>query len=223
MNFYILTKNDWKTEKGQTDTEWMIADKVNYESAPRCPECNQVIGGKLWLPPYQIELEMFTKQYGNVALGVGGDELVVDDYFKSRFEETDLTGLEFIGEAEVVKLICRWGVKKKQLTEPPQYYVARLKYGCAAIDHEKSGAVFETGEEPTCDYCRSGLIKRYPKIIIDENTWDGTDIFLARGIGGMRTTSQRFKDWWDSCDFNNCKVIPSEEYHIDHDAPLTCK
>ena len=56
---------------------------------------------------------------------------------------------------------------------------------------------------------------RYSHIVIDESTWDGTDIFLARGIGSMITTSQRFKDWWDSCNFNNCKVIPAEEEHWD--------
>jgi len=216
MNFYILTNRDFQTEKGHADTEWMTTDDVNLGAATRCPVCHGVIEGKLWLPPYKIELEMFTKQFGNVALGTGGVELVVDDYFKSNFENASLTGLEFIGEAEVVKLICRNGVKKKQLGAIPKYSVARIKYGCAAIDHKKSGSVFDDGDEPTCDYCRLGFIRYYPKIVIDENTWDGTDIFLARGIGAKIATSQRFKDWWDSYNFNNCKVIPAEEFGRDH-------
>ena len=217
MNFYILKHHDWKTEKGYADTEWMTSNS-NYGDAPRCPVCNKLIGGKLWLPPYQIQLEMFTKQFGNVVLGTGGVELVVDDYFKSRYEETDLTGLELLGEAEVVKLICRPGVRKKQLGKPPKYYVMRIKDGCAAIDQKMSEFVFQLNCEPTCDYCRSGIVMRYSRIVIDESTWDGTDIFLARGIGAKKTTSQRFKDWWDSCNFNNCKVIPAEEEQVDfHD------
>jgi hypothetical protein len=213
----MLLKRDFQTEKEFADTEWMRSGGMSSlsEDAPVCPQCGGYVGGLIWIPPYKIELEMYTKQFGNVVLGSGND-LVVDDYFKSRFEETDLTGLEFSGEAEVVKLICRWGVKKKQLGEPPKYYVARIKYGCAAIDHEKSGSVFHLKRHPTCDYCRVGLIMRYSKIVIDESTWDGTDIFLARGVGGMITTSQRFKDWWDSCNFNNCKVIPADEEHVDY-------
>ena len=223
MNFYILEKTDYKTDKGFTDTEW-ITSNPNYapddsDDGTNCPACHEYMGGRLWLPPYKIELVMYTNQFGNVVLGTGG-KLIVDDYFKSHFEKTGMTGLEFIGEAEVVKLTCRWGAKKRQIGEPPKYYVARIKYGCAAIDHEKSGSVF--GErKPTCDYCRLGLINAYSKIVIDENTWDGTDIFLARGIGSMITTSQQFKDWWDSCNFNNCKVIPAEEEHWDCRRPIS--
>lgn len=216
MKFYILTENDWKTEKGFTETEWMPVDPGNYGDAPVCPKCGAYLDGDEWLPPYRVALEMFTKEYGNVVLGIGRSIFLVDDYFRDRFPKTDLTGLEFIGEAEVSKLICRPGVRKKMLTEPPRYHLAKIRYGCAAIDQEKSGFVFEEGREPTCDYCRQGLVKRYDRIVIDESTWDGTDIFLARGIGGMRTTSQRFKDWWDTCEFNNCRVIPAEECHDDY-------
>jgi hypothetical protein len=212
-NFYILDKTDYKTEHGYAETEWLTATN-KYGTAPHCPQCGEVYDGKEWLPPYRVELEMFTKQYGNVVTGTGGG-ILVDDYFKDCFEKTNLTGLEIVDKVEVVKLICRMGVRRKSLGTPPQYYLTKIKYGCAAMDHEKSGSVFELGKEPTCDYCRlGGVIMRYSSITIDESTWDGTDIFLVRGIGAI-VTSQRFKDWWDSCHFNNCRVFPSEEENHD--------
>ncbi len=213
MNFYLLTERDYKTEDF-ADTRFFYGEHAKFGDAPRCPICNKYCEGMEWLPPYTIELEMFTNQFGDILCG--SPDMVVDESFKTAFEKTDFTGLEIIGEAEISKIICRWKAKKKLIGTPPKYYVARIKYGCAAIDHEKSGSVFEIGKEPTCDYCRLGGIERYPKIVIDESTWDGTDIFLARGIGSKITTSQRFKDWWDSCNFNNCKLIPSEEFHRDH-------
>ncbi|MDR2171941.1 MAG: hypothetical protein LBP59_17490 [Planctomycetaceae bacterium] len=211
-NFYILDKNDYKREHGYAETEWLTATR-NYGDAPLCPQCGESFGKMEWLPPYKIELEMFTKQYGNVVMGSSG--IIVDDYFKDCFEKTDLTGLEIIDKVEVVNLLCRMGVRKKSLGSPPQYYLTKIKYGCAAMDHEKSGSAFELGKEPKCDYCRLGMIMRYSSISIDESTWDGTDIFFVRGIGGTIVTSQSFKDWWDSCNFNNCKVFPSEERNRD--------
>lgn len=221
MNFYILKNRDFRAENGFADTEFIRGTKTKLSNdAPTCPKCGQYIGGRKWIPPYYIELEMYTRQFGNVVLGTGGDKLVVDDCFKSRFEKVNLTGLEFLGKAEISKIICRGGVKKKQLSEPPLYYIARIQYGSAAIDHEKSGSIFDTGMAPTCQHCRLGIIRRYSRIVIDESTWNGTDIFLARGIGAAITTTQRFKDWWDSCNFNNCKIIPSEDDHCDFDAPF---
>lgn len=215
MNFYILKKNDYTADYYPTGMEWIQGTIMNLSEAPRCPQCQQYVERKKWLPPYQIELEMPSPVFGNIALSGGGSEIIVDDYFKSNFEQTDMTGLKFIGQAEIEKISCCAGMKKKSPGEPPRYYVAIIKWGCAAIDHKKSGSVFELNTEPTCVYCRLGGIMRYPHIVIDENTWDGTDIFLARGTGSKITVSQRFKDWWDFCNFNNCKLVPAEEDHWD--------
>ncbi len=220
MNFYLLTERDWMRGTDFPDTVFFTNDHVTLGDAPRCPVCNRYCEGMEWLPPYQIELEMFTNRFGDVIVGTGLD-LIVDESFKIAFEKTDLTGLEIIGEAEVERIICRRKARKKLIGPIPKYYVARMKYGCAAIDHEKSGSAFEPGKKPICDYCRLGRIGAYRKIVIDESTWDGTDIFMARGIGGQITTSQRFKDWWDSCNFTNCKLIPSEEAHWFHDAGMS--
>jgi hypothetical protein len=214
IKFYVLKKNDFRTERGHADTEWMRATR-SFGDAPQCPQCGTYYAGMEWLPPYKIELEMFTQQYGNVAMGSGG-KIIVDEYFKDCFEKTSISGLEIADKVEIAKFLCRPGVKKKLLGIPPQYYLTKIKYGCAAMDHEKSGSVFELGKTPTCDYCRLGGIMRYSRIAIDEGTWDGTDIFFVRGIGGTIVTSQKFKDWWDSCNFNNCKVIPTEEMSRDH-------
>ncbi|MDR2171939.1 MAG: hypothetical protein LBP59_17480 [Planctomycetaceae bacterium] len=213
MKFYILKKNNFLTECGHADTEWLTATR-NYGHAPQCPQCGKYYAGKEWLPPYNIELEMFTKQYGNVVMGAGGI-IIVDNYFKDCFEKTNFTGLEFIGNVNIVKFLCRPCVQKKSLGDPPQYYLTKIKYGCAAMDHKESKSVFEIGKQPTCNYCRLGGIIRYSRIVIDENTWDGTDVFFIRGIGGTIVTSQKFKDWWDSCYFNNCKIIPSEKANWD--------
>jgi hypothetical protein len=210
MQFYLLVRSITNSD----GAEFYQSDSTHYGEPIKCPVCGGTCTAMEWLPPFQIELRMFVKVFGNIIFGPGNN-LFMDKYFTNRFEQSGLTGLEFIGKAEIERIKCYNGVKKKSLGEPPQYYIARMKYGCAAIDHVKSDSQFKVGREPKCDYCRSGLIEYYPRVVIDETTWDGTDIFFARGIGGKVTCSQRFKDWWDSCHFNNGKLVPVEEYSND--------
>jgi len=214
QNFYSLEPHDFHTENACADTEYLFADTASFGEALRCPICDNIVSTMEWLAPYQIKLIMRTKQYGNIIFPLG-EKIVIDEYFKNCYEKSTLTGLTFCGKIEITKIFCYNGVKRKSLLAPPQYYVADIKYGSAAIDHVKSETVFSKGEEPTCDYCRVGFVDAYPRLVIDESTWDGTDIFFARGIGTQVTVSQRFKDWWDVCRFNNGKLEPLEECHRD--------
>ena len=116
--FYFLKERDFLTEKGYADTEvTSVGEREDRGEAPKCPVCSGKIGWLTWLPPYKIELTMHTKQFANVMIGGGCEELVVDDYFKDRYDATGMTGLEFLGDAEVTKIVCRGSPSPAKVAE----------------------------------------------------------------------------------------------------------
>src|SRR5437899_5941141 len=71
-------------------------------------------------------------------------------------------------------------------------------------------------EKPhTCNECRSGLIKRAARIVLEDDTWSGEDVFYARGLPGTRLTSERFKAFFDKYSINNGVLIDAAEYSFE--------
>ena len=76
---------------------------------------------------------------------------------------------------------------------------------------------FEWDEPPTCGECRQGgNIKRWQRLVIDKQTWDGDDIFLARGLAGTIFASQQFKNWCEDNKVTNVSFLPSEQSRQDY-------
>ena len=64
--------------------------------------------------------------------------------------------------------------------------------------------------------CRLGSdIRRWQKIIIDEATWQGEDIFIARGLPGTLITSDRFKKFCEDNDISNAILVPADKHNRD--------
>jgi hypothetical protein len=53
---------------------------------------------------------------------------------------------------------------------------------------------------------------RHARVVVDESTWSGEDIFYARGLSGLIITSERFAEWFDRLRVNNGVLVPSLEY-----------
>jgi hypothetical protein len=85
--------------------------------------------------------------------------------------------------------------------------------GRTAIDLAASG--FEWLEPPTCPECRSAIIVRWQRVVIEEETWTGDDIFIARGLPGTYVVSERFKGVCDEHHIKNAVFVPAESYGHD--------
>jgi len=208
VKFYVLS-NPRDTERGAV-TDFTKSEPVNRGEAPKCPICGAFIGSLPWLPPYRAELEVWGKDFGDLAFGPGS-ELLVAQRVADAFKHEGLVGFSGFNEVEIVKVIRRGG--SKITSQPPRYDCVAIDRGRAAIDVEASGMVHE--EPYTCAECRSGLIKRIGRIIVEEGTWSGEDVFRARGLPGTILTSERFQAFFERYSLNNGVLTDAADYSID--------
>jgi len=206
MKFYVLKNPVDSYDVAVTD--FLKADTVNRGEAPRCPLCGDLIGLLPWLPPYRAELEFWTKLAGDIAFGPG-DELLVSQHFVELYKNSDLTGLSGFYPVEIVKTIFRGG-KVKHI---PNYYCVRITTSRAVVNHKASGLELE--EPWTCKECRTGLIKRTKRVVLEEGSWSGEDIFCPRGLSGTIITSQNFKDFFVQNNINSGLLIEADKYSFD--------
>jgi len=99
---------------------------------------------------------------------------------------------------------------------PPSYHLIHVPWGGANQDDIASGLKRELPEKVKCTYCRSGFSwKKQDRIVIEENSWDGSDIFKPRNAPVQFMVSERFKHIADKYEFKNFWLIPAENYGYD--------
>jgi hypothetical protein len=171
--------------------------------APLCPTCGDGVGALSWLPPFRVELAAVGTEFGDVAIA-GGNNLLVSERFREIYFRNKLRGLSGFEPVEIVRVKR----KKKTVGEPPQYLRVAVPYTRTAIDLDASEC--EWDEPPTCSDCLYGAIRSWRRTIVDESTWTGEDIFIARGSADFIVT-QRFKDVCDANHVSNAVFVPAEE------------
>jgi hypothetical protein len=205
MDFYVL--KELVGHQAKCETDYFPVDPV-YADPPRCSQCNEYIDRRIWQMPYLVELRYWKAQHGELIYSLS--DPVVSVRFVENFLREGLTGLTFLGDAEVVKV-----VPKRMTAGMPKYIVARQLRSKTELDLTASGVKYE--KAPTCPQCRLGnnLIK-LDRVALIESTWDGSDIFIARGLPGVTILSQRFRDFCRDFNIRNAYMIPASEYSLDY-------
>lgn len=209
--FYALT---FHCDYGNPDpylTESIRADGANnMGDAPTCSHCGQYTDVLRWLPPYEVEIELLGRGFGDVV--EQGRHLLVSERFVSLWNEHGLTGLGDFNPAEVTRVTGLRG-RRSQL---PQYYYTRVERGPTLIDYEASGFEFELEpNEKICLACGNyGGVKRWQRVVFKPNTWDGDDLFKAHGWNTI-FASQRFADFCKQFNITNAPLIPIDRYAHD--------
>jgi hypothetical protein len=157
-----------------------------------------------WLPALQVQLELHGSQFGDFAFSTAGDDFLVSETFRSIYKVSQMAGL--IGFDPVMVL----GVTSRQpnLPMPPNYRRVSVVYGGPALDMMASG--FEWIDPPTCEFCRTGNIMRWQRLVLEPDTWQGEDIFRPRGLSGHIMVSERFKDTCEQNGITNAVFTPAE-------------
>ena len=215
MKFYVLeTPKPDSPEDFAGRIDVMKPDKgVNRGPAPTCPRCGRVLGMMTWLPPYRIGVETWGRRYGDVART--GDDLIVSDRFKKAFEERGLRGIKDFEPVEVIKVTHRRGKPKEPM---PRYFKGSVAFSPTAIDQKASGYVWED-ESRVCSECqfdRLADVKRYKRLVIKEDTWNGDDVFFPRG-GRRVMVSERFRSMFHEYQLLGAVFIPSESEEAGRD------
>ncbi len=206
MSFYVLEN----PQTGETDavTDFLPADGFITGEAPMCEACGRTIGMLTWEPPFEVEMRFWGKHHGDIAFHMA-KEILVSQRFKDLFLQTGLTGLHGFFPAEVIKV-----TPKRMAKGLPRYYVARVQRASAAIDAEASGVEREEGV--ICETCREGgLLKSIKRVVLEEGTWQGEDLFIARGLPGDIITSKRFKEFCSVNGFKNVLLMDALQYSFD--------
>lgn len=210
MMFYVLRNPREIGANSLAVTDYVPLGPVQHGDAPACEVCGSYLGSMPWLAPRLAELELWTGPYGDIAFGPYL-ELLVSEAFALAFCEAGLTGVESFDKVEIVRIKGR-GVAKPE-EGPPRYLCARPVFSQTKIALEASEV--ETKEPVVCDACRSGLILRYARVVVEEDTWPGEDIFFARGLPGVIITSERFAKWFTENEINTGVLVPALEHSED--------
>jgi hypothetical protein len=213
--FFVLEADVW----GPHDTQFDTVEPVHRGDAPHCPRCGGPIGMLTWLPPYRVTMELYGKDLGDFVDGPGGNSFLISERMAEAFRTEGLTGLLGFDPVEVVRMR-----RKRKGPTPgamPRYFVASPCRSRAAVDVARSRLRY--GKPVTCPECRSEGLETTHGFILESGTWQGEDVFRARGLPGMVIVSERFAEFVKRHGFTNMKLIPTEEYVWDsgHQGPPT--
>lgn len=205
--FYVL--KDVQRGNVRGDTEFGEEKPWNQREPRVCSGCGRHVGQMIWLPPFHASLECWDREFGDLAL-VAREYLLVSERFKRLYQEAGLTGLSGFDPVKIVKVKRH----KRFQGDPPAYFHVRVGRTEAAIDLERSGFVW--GEpDKVCPVCRGGGdLWRWKRIVIEEGTWTGEDIFIPRGLS-VFVASERFRRFCEWEQITNAVLVPAEEYWYD--------
>jgi hypothetical protein len=202
MRFFVIDTR--AVIGGPFETQATPVGPERQGDAPRCPVCGEYIGLMPWLPPYRVKLRAFGGHLGDVAYCV--PDMLFSERFRAGFEGASLTGLEF-HPVEITQTV------PKRLSPQQRYFFAAVPRGRAAIDVQKSG--FERGPVQCAECRRMMQVERASRIVLEDGTWDGLDIFTARGLPGTRIVSERFKAMCEREQITGLMLKPADEYDFD--------
>jgi len=212
VSFFVMEAPE---EMRESRTDYFNEEPVNLGPAPTCPVCDRWTGLKTWLPPYRAEIEVWGKSWCDIGFGVG-NAILVSDRFRQWYSGFELAGIKSFHSAEIVKIRRRHGVKG----EPPEYFLATVGTGRAAIDQAASGLERKDGHRdklPICPECRlGGIIHRIRRLVIEPNTWSGEDLFIARGLPVHFVVSERFRNLSLQSRIVGAAFVNGEDYQFDH-------
>ena len=209
MKFYVLTNPHGFGRLAVTD--FSTAEPVRLGEAPKCPVCGKFIGMLPWLPPHRAELELWSGEFGDIAFGPG-NELLVSERFAGVYRDWGLTGLTGFHDVEITRVLRRSGPRLRK--PPPSYYCVGVCRSRAAVDVQASGLGLKAPW--TCEECRSGFIVRSERVVVEEGTWSGEDVFFARGLPGTILTSEHFREFFEANEINNGVLVQAHKYAFDY-------
>lgn len=182
-------------------TEFVQADPFNLGDAPRCRHCGRYLGLKPWLAPHRAELVAHGQRWGDLVFGSGVD-LLVSSRFMEAWKKRGMVGL--VG-FESVQIVRAQGPAEKR-----EYYHVDLVAGEVSVDEANSS--IDRVRPITCDVCRASDIRSISTLALDENQWQGEDIFVAKGLPGFRIASERFLKLVNEVSIRNAFLTPVERF-----------
>jgi hypothetical protein len=204
LKFWILEERDIFTREQGGTCFYEIEKPFNLGECPAvCPKCGSISGPRVWLPPYNVR---FSKpECGDLIMGVGF-ELIVSERFRQVYLSSGLNGLSDFHLIDNLKI----SGQKKKPSQVSNYYIVRPKITYTVLDEAASGLRWEklTG----CNYCRLGIRSGVKIVVVREDSWDGSDIFMATGFYSNKLVTGRFVKAIEQANLTNFVFVSADEY-----------
>lgn len=176
MHFHVLELGRVGVKFGYLEREDSNSE-LNYEPAPTCKHCGTGLRSREILPPFRYVL--LGKRPGDFL--TDGLRPFFSERFVKRYTQSDLTGLTFAEEPLVLGGI------------PTNYRLGVPAATTTRLHETASGVVVD--DLRGCDTCRVMAIHRMDRLVVDEETWDGQDIFTMGNLFNVIVVSDRFFDF----------------------------
>jgi len=216
--FFVIEPADGK----MFGTKWAYAESLepsNIGDSQKCPVCGGAVSLRRWLPPHRIKLSSGKpSKWGDFVWGAGFP-LLVSSKFKEIYEREGLTGIEeFSSPVEIVRMGT---LKSGQFpVPPPTYHLIHVPWGGANQDDVASGLTHVRPEVITCAFCRVGVTgRKLERVVIEEGSWNGSDIFKPRNAPVPFMVSECFKQVVENHKLTNILIIPADKYAYDERRP----
>jgi hypothetical protein len=169
-----------------------------------CPVCGMGLGSLPWLPPQRISLDK--PSFPDFLWGPLMPFLI-SERAKALYRAAALEGVrEFHGPVE----ICKVGNARASVHEvPTSYYLPRLVHDGARVDDQRSGA----RRSSRCHYCRQS-IEAMERLVFEEGSWSGCDIFIALGLPGKIIVTERFKQMVEKNGLTNASFVAAQDFRF---------
>lgn len=194
-----------------------VYGEAHYSDAPTCPECGRSLGMSRWEQPYDIKLEQSHK-IGDFIDGYGGCDFIASYKVTKLAAEAHINGIERKFPIETIR---RENERKMGAQERPALFGIDLVYSKTRVLYYDMEV--EWRKEPAEDYCRvcgpggggkGGIYKKIDKVVIDESTLQGEDMFHPMNFSDHIILSQKAAVLIEDYELTNVKAIPCEEYRL---------
>lgn len=175
--------------------------------APQCPRCGAFIGMREWLPPFCGTVELHGQGFGDFMRGPGSGFLITT-HLADAFRAEGLTGLQGFHPVEITRV--RGRRRGSMPVDMPQYVYVIPVFGSAAVDETRSR--IRRSDPIRCDWCRETGVDSVHGFCLEPGSWNGDDMFFARGMPGTVIVSERFVGFVQRHGFTNMRLTPIEEY-----------
>ena len=195
MDFHLLTIPSFTQHK----YSWAeIPGNANISSDfPKCPSCARGIGQLYWLAPFDIVIRQ-PKTVGDFVGGIINTDLVVSENFKTKYEASQLTGIEKFFELNVVQM----GTKKDKAYSIPKLFGAIIKKTQAQVDYTKMNVKWFSKPKPNmCTLCcpggggDGGICESYSSIAVKNDHSIENDFFIPINFIGNIMLKDSAKDF----------------------------
>jgi hypothetical protein len=188
--------------------------RYSKEEAPRCAGCGCFVGGCQWLEPHDVVLKQ-PRQVGDFVSGPGGCDFLVSRPCLEALQNAMLRGIKRSFPINVVRM----GTTKKGMGLPvPELWGVDVIHSNTRADFSRMDVEWSGNPPsgPRCPVCgcggSGGWLKSWKRVVIEQNSWSGDDLFHAVNFTGKVILSARAAGIVASGGFTNARLIPCEDY-----------